>query len=406
MQDNTQLVTAGRHPERFGGVVNTPVFRGSTILAGSMAEWDRMKRERAADEFGATTYGRYGSATHHALQEAVAALEGGYRSLVYPSGLAAISTALTALLAAGDHVLVPDCAYSPTRSFLKNVLARFGVEVGVYDPLVAGGIDALMKPNTRVVFVESPGSETFEIQDIPAIAAVAHARGALVVMDNTWGTPLYFKPFSHGVDVSVQAATKYIVGHSDALMGIVTCTREVWPRIKAATQDMGQTTSPDDCYLALRGLRTMGVRLARHGASALTIAAWLEQRPEVEAVMHPGLPSHPGHALWKRDFTGSCGLFSVVLRTQSQTALRAFVDALQHFGIGVSWGGYESLVIPFTPGASHTGKRWPFQGLALRLHVGLEDVQDLQADLSAGFEALARAEANAPAAPAKLAAVA
>lgn len=392
MQNNTQLVTAGRHPERFGGMVNTPVFRGSTVLAGSMAEWDRMKRARAADEFGATTYGRYGTPTTHALQEAVAALEGGYRSLVYPSGLAAISTALTALLAAGDHVLVPDCAYSPTRSFLRNVLARFGVEVGVYDPTIAGGIGALMQSNTRVVFVESPGSETFEIQDIPAIAAVAHAHGAYVVMDNTWGTPLFFKPFSHGVDVSIQAATKYIVGHSDALLGIVTCTREVWPRIKQTTSEMGQTTSPDDIYLALRGLRTMGVRLARHGASALAIASWLEQRAEVEAVLHPGLPSHPGHALWKRDFTGSCGLFSVVLRTTSSTALAAFVDALEHFGIGVSWGGYESLVIPFTPGASHTAPRWPWKGLALRLHVGLEDVVDLTEDLARGFAALRAAE--------------
>lgn len=400
MQENTQLVTAGRHPERFGGVVNTPIFRGSTILAGSMDEWEHMKRARAADEFGATTYGRYGAATHHALQEAVAQIEGGYRSLVYPSGLAAISTALTALLAAGDHVLVPDCAYSPTRSFLKNVLSRYGVEVDVYDPLVGGGIDALMKSNTRVVFVESPGSETFEIQDIPAIAAVAHARGALVVMDNTWGTPLFFKPFKHGVDVSIQAATKYIVGHSDALMGIVTCTREVWPKIKATSSDMGQTTSPDDIYLALRGLRTMGVRLARHHESGLAVASWLERRAEVEAVLHPALPSHPGHALWKRDFTGACGLFTMVLRTASVPAMHAFVDALEHFGIGVSWGGYESLVIPFTPGASHTGARWPWKGLALRLHVGLEDVPDLLADLERGFAALQAAERSA-AAPAK-----
>jgi cystathionine beta-lyase len=264
--------------------------------------------------------------------------------------------------------------------------------MGVYDPLVAGGIDALIQPNTRVVFVESPGSETFEIQDIPAIAKSAHARGALVVMDNTWGTPLFFKPFSHGVDVSIQAATKYIVGHSDALLGIVTCTREVWPRLKATSCDMGQTTSPDDCYLALRGLRTMGVRLARHHTSGLAVAQWLEARPEVEAVLHPGLPSHPGHALWKRDFTGACGLFSVVLRTTQVEAMTAFVDALEHFGIGVSWGGYESLVIPFTPGASHTGARWPWKGLALRLHVGLEDVSDLTDDLARGFAALADAE--------------
>jgi cystathionine beta-lyase len=386
------MVAAGRHPERFGGVVNTPVFRGSTILSPSMAEWERLQRARSADEFGASTYGRYGTPTHHALQEAVAELEGGYRSLLFPSGLAAISTALTSLLSAGDHVLVPDCAYSPTRNFLQNVLGRYGVEVDVYDPRVGGGIDALMKKNTRVVYVESPGSETFEIQDVPAIASAAHARGAWVVMDNTWGTPLYFKPFSHGVDVSIQAATKYIVGHSDALLGIVTCNRDAWPHIRQTTCDMGQTTGPDDIYLALRGLRTMGLRLERHGASALAVAQWLQRRPEVEAVFHPGLPTDPGHVLWKRDFTGSCGLFSAVLRTTSPLALAAFVDALEHFGIGFSWGGYESLVVPFKPGPSHTGARWPWKGQAIRLHVGLEDVGDLTADLARAFDALRSAE--------------
>ncbi|HSV47572.1 MAG TPA: cystathionine beta-lyase [Ramlibacter sp.] len=397
MKDSTHLVTAGRYPERFGGVVNTPIFRASTILAGSMAQWHEMKRARAADEAGASTYGRFGTPTTHALQEAVAALEGGYRSLVFPSGLAAISTALTALLSAGDHVLVPDCAYSPTRSFLKNVLARYGVEVELYDPGIAGGIAALLRPATRVVYVESPGSETFEIQDVPAIAAAAHAHGAVVVMDNTWGTPLYFKPFAHGVDVSIQAATKYIVGHSDAMLGIVTCNRASWPRLKQAAADMGQTAGPDDIYLALRGLRTMGVRLQKHWSSGVQVAQWLQERPEVEAVLHPALPSHPGHALWKRDFSGACGLFSVVLRTRSQAALTAFVDALVHFGIGVSWGGYESLAIPFTPGASHTGARWPYEGLALRVHVGLEDPQDLIDDLAQGLQALRGIEmATAP----------
>ncbi|MFC5522934.1 cystathionine beta-lyase [Polaromonas jejuensis] len=395
MKSNTQLVSAGRHPERFAGVVNTPIFRASTILADSMAEWDAMKRARAADQVGASTYGRFGTPTTHALEEAVAAIEGGYRSLVYPSGLAAIATVLTALLAAGDHVLVPDSAYSPTRTFLMQVLARYDVEVTCYDPLVACGIDTLMRPNTRVVYVESPGSETFEIQDVPAIAAVAHAQGAVVVMDNTWGTPLFFKPFEHGVDVSIQAATKYIVGHSDAMLGIATCTRETWLKVKQATYDMGQTAGPDEIYLALRGLRTMGVRLQQHGASGLRIAQWLEDQPDVEVVLHPGLPSHPGHVLWKRDFTGACGLFAIVLRTRSQKALTAFVDALQHFGLGVSWGGYESLAIPFTPGKSHVGARWPYQGLALRLHVGLEDTEDLIDDLRHGFEALQRVQSVA-----------
>ncbi len=395
MKESTKLVSAGRHPERFGGVVNTPIFRASTILAGSMAEWEEMKRARAAEEPGATTYGRYGTPTTHALEEAIAALEGGYRSLVFPSGLAAISTALTALLSAGDHILVTDSAYSPTRAFLERVMTRFGVEVETYDPVGGKSIQESLRPNTRVVYVESPGSETFDIQDIPAISAAAHKHGAYVVMDNTWGTPLYYKPFAHGVDVSIQAATKYIVGHSDAMLGVVTCNRDTWAQVKQTTQDMGQTAGPDDIYLALRGLRTLEVRLQRHWESGLRVAQWLERQPQVEAVLHPALPSHPGHALWKRDFTGACGLFSVVLRATSRASLEAFVDALEHFGVGVSWGGYESLVIPFTPGKGCTGARWPYQGQAVRLHVGLEDPQDLIDDLQRGLLALSARESRA-----------
>lgn len=388
MKEDTQLVTVGRHPERFGGLVNTPICRASTILAGSMAEWEEMKRARAAEEPGATTYGRYGTATTHAFEEAIAALEGGHRSLAFSSGLAAIVTTLTALLSAGDHVLVTYSAYSPTRSFLDHVLSRLGVEVEVYDPGCGKNIDSVMRSNTRVVYVESPGSETLEIQDIPAITAVAHAHGAFVVMDNTWATPLFFKPFEHGVDVSIHAATKYIVGHSDAMLGVVTCNEATWAQVKKTTQYMGQTAGPDDIYLALRGLRTMGVRLQRHWASGLRVAQWLEQQAEVEAVVHPALPSHPGHALWKRDFRGASGLFTVVLRASEDESVAAFVDALQHFGIGVSWGGYESLAIPFTPGKHH-GARWPYTGKAVRLHVGLEDPEDLIADLNRGLAALA-----------------
>ncbi|MCP1401389.1 cystathionine beta-lyase [Achromobacter insolitus] len=388
MKEDTQLVTVGRHPERFGGLVNTPICRASTILAGSMAEWEEMKRARAAEEPGATTYGRYGTATTHAFEEAIAALEGGHRSLAFSSGLAAIVTTLTALLSAGDHVLVTYSAYSPTRSFLDHVLSRLGVEVEVYDPGCGKDIESVMRSNTRVVYVESPGSETLEIQDIPAITAVAHAHGAFVVMDNTWATPLFFKPFEHGVDVSIHAATKYIVGHSDAMLGVVTCNEATWAQVKKTTQYMGQTAGPDDIYLALRGLRTMGVRLQRHWASGLRVAQWLEQQAEVEAVVHPALPSHPGHALWKRDFRGASGLFTVVLRASEDESVAAFVDALQHFGIGVSWGGYESLAIPFTPGKHH-GARWPYTGKAVRLHVGLEDPEDLIADLNRGLAALA-----------------
>lgn len=393
MKENTQLVCAGRHPERFGGMVNTPICRASTILAGSMAEWEEMKRARAAEEPGATTYGRYGTATTHAFEEAIAALEGGHGSLVFPSGLAAIVTALTALLKAGDHVLVAYSAYSPTRTFLEQVLSRFGVEVQVYEPTCAGDIEKIMRPNTRVVYVESPGSETLEIQDIPAISAVAHAHGAVVVMDNTWGTPLFFKPFEHGVDVSIQAATKYIVGHSDAMLGVVTCNKKTWKQVKDTTQSMGQTAGPDDIYLALRGLRTMGVRLQRHWESGVKVAQWLEKQPEIEAVIHPALPSHPNHSLWKRDFRGACGLFTAVLKATDDASVTAFIDALQHFGLGVSWGGYESLAIPFTPGKHH-GARWPYRGRAVRIHIGLEDPSDLISDLQQGLAALSVCESR------------
>ncbi|MBV6307147.1 cystathionine beta-lyase [Candidimonas humi] len=392
MKEQTKLVTTGRHPERYSGLVNTPVFRGSTILHQSMAEWEDKKKRRAADEHGASTYGRFGTPTHHALEEAVAELEGGFRSQVYPSGLAACATALTSLLSAGDHVLLTDSAYSPTRGFLTRVLGRFGVEVTIYDPTVGAGIEANIRPNTRVIYVESPGSETFEIQDIPAIAAAAHRHGAKVVMDNTWGTPLFFKPFQHGVDVSIQAATKYIVGHSDAMLGIVTCTEETWPLIKRTTQDLGQTAGPDDIYLALRGVRTMNVRLRQHWKAGVEVATWLENRPEVEKVLHPALPSHPGHELWKRDFLGACGLFAMVLKPASPAAVEAFIDSLQLFGIGVSWGGYESLIIPFNPSGDRVAAKWPYTGQALRLHIGLEDPADLIADLEHGFETLKHAD--------------
>lgn len=389
MQQNTKLVWAGRHPERFGGLVNTPVFRGSTVLSPTLAHWNRTKQQHEDDVFGASMYGRFGTPTHHALQEAIAQLEGGFRSLLYPSGLAAISSVLLSLLSSGDHVLISDSAYSPTLQFLEGTLARYGVSVTRYHPCESGQLAQLLRPETKLVYVESPGSETLEIQDIPAITRLAHSHGARVVIDNTWATPLYFKPLEMGADVSIQAATKYITGHSDCLLGVATCNEDTWEQVRQTSLELGQTAGPDDVYLALRGLRTMAVRLKQHWESSVKLAQWLEQRPEVEAVMHPALPSHPGHELWKRDFAGASGLFSIALKPVCDQALAALIDNLQLFGLGVSWGGYESLALPFTPQRTTSG--WNYKGPGIRIHVGLEDVQDLISDFDQAFGLMAKA---------------
>lgn len=385
MQESTLLTHLGRDPKRFGGLVNVPICRGSTVLSSTVAQWQQRIADRAADVPGAMTYGRFGTPTHHALEDAVAQLEGGHRARLFPSGLAAIVTVLTGLLKQGDHVLLTDSAYGPTRVFLERVLSRFGVELSLYDPSLGGGIESQFKPNTRLVYVESPGSNTFEVQDVPAIAAAARRRGAWVVMDNTWATPLFFKPLAHGVDVSIQAATKYIVGHSDALLGVATCTERAWPLVKQAADDLGQVAGPDEAYLALRGLRSMGVRLQRHFDAGLEVARWLQRHEAIETVLHPALPSHPTHALWQRDFQGASGLFAVVLKSESARDLHGFIDALQLFGLGVSWGGFESLVVPVQPTGDHLARRWPWKGQALRLHVGLEDPRDLIADLASAL---------------------
>jgi cystathionine beta-lyase len=292
------------------------------------------------------------------------------------------------LLEAGDHLLVVDSVYGPTRRIADGMLKKFGVETSYYDPRIGAAIAALIRPNTRVVFTESPGSLTFEVQDIPAIAAVAHAHGAVVVMDNTWASPLYFKPFAHGVDVSIQAATKYIGGHSDVMMGIVTTTAELWPRVRHGTFEIATAAGPDDCYLALRGLRTMATRLERHWRSGLKVAEWLAGRPEVERVLHPALASFPDHALWRRDFTGASGLFGFVLRPCTRSQLAAMVDHMELFGMGYSWGGFESLLIPTRPETMRTAVPWRTDGPTMRAHVGLEDPADLIADLEAGLARL------------------
>lgn len=385
MHDETKLIHAGRHPERFEGAVNPPVFHASTILSPTLADWERKAADRAREVPG-TYYGRAGTPTTQALQEALAELEGAYRCVVFSSGLGACTGALLAYLAQGDHLLMADTVYGPTRHVATRLLKRYGVTTTFYDPCIGADIECLIQPNTKVVFAESPGSLTFEVQDIPAIAAAAHRHGAMVIMDNTWATPLYFKAFEHGVDVSIQAATKYVVGHSDAMLGTVSCNEKAWPQLKATHYDLGQTAGPDDLYLAQRGLRTMAVRLKQHGETGLQLAEWLSKRHEVERVLHPALPGDAGHALWKRDFSGASGLFGVALKPVKKAALAAFIDGLQFYGLGASWGGYESLIMPFNP--ERTAVKWPHEGPCVRIHAGLENVKDLIADLEHGFDRL------------------
>ena len=377
----TRLVTAGRDTEAQKGFVNPPVVHGSTVLYPTA---DDLHAHR-----GEYQYGRRGTPTTKALQEALVAIEGPQCAGVgiAPSGLAAITTTLLAVLKAGDHLLVCDNAYRPTRNFCNGLLARYGVETSYFDPLIGAGIAGLFKPNTKAVLVEAPGSQSFEMADIPAIAAVAHGRGALVIDDNTWATPLYHRSLEQGVDISMQAATKYIGGHSDIMFGTISANAGAWPLIAEAIQLLGVCAGPDDVFLAIRGLRTLAVRLAQHRKSGLEMARWLAARPEVVGVLHPALESHPGHAIWKRDFTGASGLFSIVLKPAPQRAVDALLDAVKLFGMGYSWGGFESLVIPFDCAGYRTATKWAPGGPTLRLHIGLENVGDLKADLERGFAA-------------------
>jgi len=384
----TLLTHAGNHPEVNHGIVNPPVYHASTVLYQTVEQMERAQKDRLSGVF----YGRYGTPTTFALEEAVAALEGGGRALALPSGLAAIGATLLSLLKAGDHLLMVDTVYGPARGLCDKTLARFGIQVTYYDPLVGGGIADLMRPNTRLVYLESPGSLTFEMQDVPAIVAAAHAKGALAVMDNTWATPLLFKALGHGIDIVIYAATKYFVGHSDAMLGVIVVRDpELYRTVKLAAHGMGYCAGPDDCYLGLRGLRTLGVRLRRHGESGLALARWLQARPEVARVLHPGLPDDPGHALWRRDFAGASGLFSFVLKPCAPAAVAAMVEGMRLFGMGASWGGYESLLLPVKPATMRTATAWSPDGPTLRLHAGLEALEDLIADLEDGFRRLAAA---------------
>jgi cysteine-S-conjugate beta-lyase len=377
----TALVTAGRDSKAQKGFVNPPVVHGSTVLYPTA---DDLHAHR-----GEFQYGRHGTPTTKALQEALMAIEGPQCAGVglAPSGLSAITTTLLAVLGAGDHLLVCDNAYRPTRNFCNGLLARYGIETTYYDPLIGAGIAASFRPNTKAVLVEAPGSQSFEMPDIPVIAAVAHGRGALVIDDNTWATPLFHRSLDHGVDISIQAATKYIGGHSDIMSGTISANAKAWPLIAEAIRLLGVCAGPDDVFLALRGLRTLAVRLAQHHQSGLEMARWLAGRPEVIKVLHPALESDPGHAIWRRDFIGASGLFSIVLEPASQKAVDALLDTVKLFGMGYSWGGFESLVIPFDCADYRTASKWAPGGPTLRLHIGLENVSDLKADLERGFEA-------------------
>jgi cystathionine beta-lyase len=376
----TRLVHAGRDPSAQHGFVNTPIYRGSTVLYPT---YDDIQHRR-----GRYNYGTSATPTMDALTDAWTQIAGAAGTVVTPSGLSALTVALMASVSAGDHLLVSDSAYRPTRQFCDGVLSRFGVAVTYYDPTIGAGLAELMQANTRAVLVEAPGSQSFEMQDVPAIAEVVHARGGIVIMDNTWATPLLFPPHARGVDIAVEAGTKYLSGGSDLLIGLTSANAKHFPAVRRTFDHFAMCAGPEDIFLALRGLRTMSLRLREHGRQGLEMARWLQARPEVLRVLHPGLPEDPGHAIWRRDFSGASGLFGVILKPVPEAAVAALLDGLELFGMGFSWGGFESLVIPFDCRPYRTATAWAPGGPALRFHIGLEDTADLKADLEAGFARL------------------
>jgi len=380
LRSRSRLVHLGRDVEESQGFVNVPPFRGSTVLFPDAATLTSRAQRY--------TYGTHGTPTTEALRSAWTDISGAAGTVLAPSGLAAVVAALMTAVSAGDHLLMTDSVYGPSRHFADTTLKRMGVETTYYDPCAGAGIAALMRPNTKAVLTESPGSQSFEIQDAPAIAEVAHARDACVIMDNTWATPLFFAPHAHGVDLAIEAGTKYLSGHSDLLLGLVSASEAWLKRLDRTVDGMGITPGPEDAFLALRGLRTMELRLREAERQGFALAKWLAARAEVLRVIHPALPDHPGHALWKRDFSGSSGLFSVVLKPASAAAVTAMLDGLELFGLGYSWGGYESLVIPFDCTPYRTATKWAPGGPTIRISVGLEDIEDLKADLDRGFQRL------------------
>ncbi|QYK03002.1 cystathionine beta-lyase [Shewanella psychrotolerans] len=384
MKKETQIVSVGRDKKWSKGVINPPVFRASTVVFDTMEEMRFATKNRANGEM---FYGRRGTPTHFAFQAAIAELEGGVGTALYPSGSAAISGALLSFLNAGDHLLMVDSAYEPTRDLCDKMLKGFGIETTYYDPMIGDGIGALIRPNTKVLFLESPGSITMEVQDVPTLSRIAHQHNIVVMLDNTWASPINSRPFDMGVDISIQAATKYIVGHSDVMMGTATANSQNWDQLRENSYLMGQCTSADDVYLASRGLRTLGVRMAQHEQNALKVANWLLTRPEVDHIRHPAFETCPGHEFFKRDFSASNGLFSFVLKQGNLKSVTAFVENMDHFKMGFSWGGYESLILGvFGIDKLRTATDWDSSKPLIRLHVGLENPDDLIADLARGFE--------------------
>ncbi|MEW6993653.1 cystathionine beta-lyase [Colwelliaceae bacterium MEBiC 14330] len=384
MKQDTKIVNAGRDDKWTNGVVNPAITRASTVVFNTVAEMNNAVVNRHNKTM---VYGRRGTTTAFAFSDAMTELEGGAGCALYPSGTAAITNAILAFVKQGDHILMVDTAYEPTRDYCDNILAKMGVSTSYYDPMIGAEIEGLIQENTALIFLESPGSITMEVQDVPTISAIAHKHDCLVMLDNTWGAGINFKPFEYGVDVSVQAATKYIVGHSDVMLGTATAVGKYWPQLRDNSYLMGQCTSPDDLYLALRGIRTVGVRLKQHQQSAITVANWLKSRPEVARILHPAFDSCPGHEFFKRDFNGSNGLFSFVLNRGNRQALTAFLDGLHHFKMGYSWGGFESLILGITNvNAIRSATSFNCDFPLIRLHIGLEDVEDLIKDLEQGFK--------------------
>lgn len=386
MKEDTKIIHGGADAGKAHGIVNTPVYRASTVIFPDTEQMARAADGVLSQKKKILFYGRKGTPTTWALEDAITELERGHDTVLSPSGLSAVTTSLFAFLKSGDHLLMTDSVYEPTRKFCEQTLLKFGVETTYYDPLIGSGIKDLMRSNTAVIFTESPGSHTFEVQDLPAISEAAHAGGAVVLIDNTWASPLFHKPLTLGADVSIHACTKYIVGHSDALIGSMTAVKEHFDTLYTVRQQLGISVGPDDAYLATRGLRTMGVRLRQHEKSTLAVIRWLQQRPEVKRVLYPALEDDPGHALWKRDFSGASGLFGVILADTSEKAVNAMIDGMQLFPLGYSWGGYESLMCASSPKRMRTATEWTEQEPGLRIYIGLEDVDDLIADLEAGFE--------------------